>query len=87
MTGKLAYCETCKMSQKPSSCKSKWSLRLYVESVGSPQEKLRLSVFNDMMHKFQDVCGLDDDMSEEKIVEAILLLSTVNSHMIAEILK
>ena len=65
------------MTQKTSSCKSNWYLRVYAESVGRPQEKLRQLVFNDTIHKFQDLCNLGGDMSEEEILEGLLMLSTV----------
>ena len=76
--GNLAYCESCKMAQNPSRCKSQWFLRMYAEGVGQPQEKVRLSVFNNMVYKLQNYCKRPSTMSEDQLVEGILMLGSVN---------
>lgn len=76
--GNLAYCESCKMAQNPSRCKGQWFLRIYAEGVGQPQEKVRLSVFNNIVYKLQNYCKLSSTMSDDQLVEGILMLGSVN---------
>ena len=58
-----------RVAQKTSSCKSNWYLRVYAESIGRLQEKLCLSVFNNTIHKFQDLCNFK--------FQGLLMFSTV----------
>ena len=64
------------MAQNPSRCKGQWFLQIYAEGVG--QEKVRLSVFNNMVYKLQNDCKLPSTMSEDQLVERILMLGSVN---------
>ena len=66
------------MAQNPSRCKGQWFLQIYAEGVGQPQEKVRLSVFNNMVYKLQNYCKLPSTMSEDQLVERILMLGSVN---------
>ena len=76
--GNLAYCGCCKMSQNPSRCKGWWFLRTYAEGVGRPQENVHLSVFSDLLYKLQNYCELPSTMSEDQLVEGILMSGSVN---------
>ena len=72
--GKLAFCEKCKMSQKPGACKMQWYVRIYFEKVGVPEQRLRLTAFNDVSIKLLAICGLPQTSSEEELTESILEL-------------
>lgn len=50
---KFAVCQSkmCKMTQKLTSCRSQWFLKLIVESDEYPDESICLSVFNRLVTK------------------------------------
>ena len=54
-----------------------WYMRIYVQGNGDTQQKLRLSVFNDGVKKFQILCNLLETPSEENLIESILELDTL----------
>lgn len=71
--GKVAFCNTCKMTLKLSSCSVQWFLKLLVEDPGKPDHKKRLLVYNDMVYKIASICGFDLLQAEEnEMVEGIL---------------
>jgi hypothetical protein len=75
--GKSAFCENCKMSQKPGACKMQWYIRIYFEKVGVPEQRLRLTAFNDVSNKLLAICDLPQTSSEEELTEGILELDSV----------
>lgn len=84
--GKVAICEQCKMMQKTGACKSQWFLRIYVQS-STEQQKIRLSMYNDLVHKLFNICSVAETSPEEEIVESILELSTVKLSYDSQTLK
>lgn len=77
MKGKLAFCESCKMCQKLESCKMQWYVRICVEKVRVPEQRLRLTAFNDVSNQLLEICNLPPTSSEEELTESILQLDTV----------
>jgi hypothetical protein len=74
---KLAFCEKCKMCQKPEACRIQWQARIYFEKVGVPEQKLRLTAFNDVSNKLLAICDLPQTAEEDELNEGILELGSV----------
>ena len=78
VNGKLATCNNCGMKMKLTRCNLQWSLKLYVQESSKPDNKLRLSVFNDVFIRLMDICSVDtSSTSDDEIIEKILDLELV----------
>lgn len=49
--GNLAFCNNCSMTMKLNCCKLQCTLKLYIQETSNPQNKVRVSVYNDVFSK------------------------------------
>ena len=75
--GKLAVCQSIKMSQKTSNCNVQWFLHIYMQSSTPPKQKISLTLYNDVVNKIFTTFNLTDTSSEGKLMESILELNEV----------
>jgi hypothetical protein len=69
--------KTAKCPKSPGHAKEEWYVRIYFEKVGVPEQRLRLTAFNDVSIKLLAICDLPQASSEEELTEGILELDSV----------
>lgn len=69
VTENLCFCEHCKLTQKSSKCRTQWFLRIYVETVSSPVENIRLTLYNDVAVKLFTLCKLGGEPTDDAITK------------------
>ena len=75
---KIAVCDNCKMTQKPTNCDVKWILRILVQNSHQPPQKLQLYVYPDTVPKLFSIRDLNENgTTEDEITEVDLILDTV----------
>ena len=78
---KFAVCNTCKMKQKTSACRSNWFASIMIQSEEDSSKNIRLAVFNSQFLKLTSLTSLPISLgtaSIEEVSDHILLLDTVS---------
>ncbi len=75
--GNVSFCETCKLTQKSSRCPTQLILKLLVETSSPPVEKIRLTVYHDVVVKLFQLCNITVEATENQISAAILELDDI----------
>ena len=78
---KFAVCNTCKMKQKTSACRSNWFASIMIQSEEDSSKNIRLAVFNSQFLKLTSLTSLPISLgiaSIEEVSDHIILLDTVS---------
>lgn len=78
--GKIAICESCKLKQKVTTCKSNWLINILFQNYAKPSEKIKLTLFNSQVSKLVEISGQKTDLhfkSQDDLTDLILELESI----------